>query len=153
MVWACSRKSVKVWEQLRCACHVANTAVRRDVSLRRLPINYIFRGYVAHEGDAPLGRLYAGYSVQRANKRSTLTSLVYSYLITCLLFLGYKVLRSLRLWGFKVTNPDGLSFIRLRSSATQSPFSAWLFLLSPFSFLLFHRSSTKNLTKSLSSFF
>ena len=42
-----------------------------------------------------------------------------------LLFLGYKVVRSLRLWGFKVTNPDGLSFIRLRSSATQSHLFAY----------------------------
>ena len=28
---------------------------------------------MAHEGDAPLGRLYAGCSVQRANKRSSQT--------------------------------------------------------------------------------
>ena len=51
--------------------------------------------------------------------------LVYSYLITRLLFLGYKVMRSLRLWGFKVTNPDGLSFL----------ISHFSFLISPRSYL------------------
>ena len=47
-----SRKSVKVksvWEKLQCAFHVANTVVRRDVSLRRLQIKHLFGDFAVQE--------------------------------------------------------------------------------------------------------
>ena len=47
-----SRKSVKVesvWKKLHYAFHVTNTAVRRDVPLRCLQINYLFGDFAVQE--------------------------------------------------------------------------------------------------------